>query len=511
MINKKSLNNLMKYIFQALTISLFFFYVLNNLKTNIYEVLFIDERMLIDDIYNIWLLEDLYGRFSNISNPILKNILIVFIELAYGGDLRYGRLWSNIFTLFVGPFSLISDNFVIIISRVFNASLFFLGSYFLSKNIKNKNLTWLVMFTIYSLPAVEYFHRIPKPDTLLLIFVALGIKAILDDRFYRAIFFLAISSFIKVNTIIIFFFLWLYIFKKTKESNGLFVLKTSIISLISLFVVNPILLIPPMKIGIIDLPNFYKIYFNWLATQSSNGDQLFFNLQNLRLWVETFSTFYKFPNSLSFASLMLIIISVVYFRVFSSNDSLAKYLIVASSFYFLFYFGFIERQYTHYLHLPIALLLISYFRTINHKNLKYSTLLIVLFFGIIGNLTNLDRFLNDTQFNANVRYGYEDVATVTDAEELVSSVVSELKAIYSLNPHLKKNLVNWHPDLFLPRNRVTFSDNFFVREYWGNKETVYFAINEADIYVTYTDYEVEETVSKSKIKNYFIYYYLSSD
>ena len=140
----------MKYIFQALTISLFFFYVLNNLKTNIYEVLFIDERMLIDDIYNIWLLEDLYGRFSNISNPILKNILIVFIELAYGGDLRYGRLWSNIFTLFVGPFSLISDNFVIIISRVFNASLFFLGSYFLSKNIKNKNLTWLVMFTIYS-------------------------------------------------------------------------------------------------------------------------------------------------------------------------------------------------------------------------------------------------------------------------------------------------------------------------------------------------------------------------
>ena len=161
--------------------------------------------------------------------------------------------------------------------------------------------------------------------------------------------------------------------------------------------------------------------------------------------------------------------------------------------------------------MPIALLLISYFRTINHKNLKYSTLLIVLFFGIIGNLTNLDRFLNDTQFNANVRYGYEDVATVTDAEELVSSVVSELKEIYSQNPHLTKNLVTWHPDLFLPRNRVTYSDNFFVREYWGNKETVYFAINEADIYVTYTDYEVEETVSKSKIKNYFIYYYLSSD
>ena len=49
-----------------------FYYVLNNLKTNVYEVLFIDERMLIDDIYNLLLLEDLYGRFSNISTNIKK-------------------------------------------------------------------------------------------------------------------------------------------------------------------------------------------------------------------------------------------------------------------------------------------------------------------------------------------------------------------------------------------------------------------------------------------------------
>jgi hypothetical protein len=511
MINKKSLNNSMKYIFQALTISLFFFYILNNFKTNIYEVLFIDERMLIDDIYNLWLLEDLYGRFSDISNPILKNILIIFIELSYGGDLRYGRLWSNIFTLFVGPFSLINDSFVIIISRIFSASLFLLGSYFLSKNIKNKNLTWLVVLTIYSLPAVEYFHRIPKPDNLVLIFVALGIRAILDDKFYRAVLLLSVASFIKINTIIVFFFLWLYILRKTKESRGLFIFKTSIISLISLLVVNPILIIPPIKISNFDLPNFYKIYFNWLTTQSSNGDQLFFNLQNFSLWSDTFSNFYKFPNSLSFTLIMLPIIFVVYLKVFVGNDSLAKYLIIASSFYFLFYFGFIERQYTHYLHLPIALLLISYFRTLDNKNLKFSALLIILFFTIIGNLTNLEKFINDVEFNANSRYGYENIITVSDAEELVSSVVNELKVIYGLNPHLEKNLVYWHPDLFLPRNRVTFNDEFFVREYWGNKETVNFAIDEADIYITYTDYKVTKSVSKSKVQNYFIYYYLNSD
>ena len=501
----------MKYVFQALSVLLFFYYVLNNLKTNVYEVLFIDERMLIDDIYNLWLLEDLYGRFSNISNPILKNILIIFIELAYGGDLRYGRLWSNTFTLLVGPFSLVSSSFVIVISRILNASLFFIGSYLLSRSIVNKNITWLAVFTIYSLPAVEYFHRIPKPDTLLLIFVSLGIKAILDKKFYKAIFFLAVASFIKINSFIIFFFLWIYIFRSIKESKVVLLLKTSAISLASLFIVNPILLIPPVKISGINLPNFYKIYFNWLTTQSSNGDQLIFNLSNFKLWADTFSNFYKFSNSLFFVLILLPIVSVVYFKVFSNDDSLGKYLILASSFYFIFYFGFIERQYTHYLHLPIALLLISYFRTFENKNLKYSTIFTLLIIGSMGNLTNLEKFKDDVEFNANYRYGYSNILTVADAQDLVSSVVSELNLIYQLNPHLEKNLVYWHPDLFLPRNNVTYKDKFFVREYWGNKDTVDYAISEADVYVTYTDYEVSKLVYKSKVENYFIYYYLNSD
>ena len=244
--------------------------------------------------------------------------------------------YSQTFTLLVGPFSLVSSSFVIVISRILNASLFFIGSYLLSRSIVNKNITWLAVFTIYSLPAVEYFHRIPKPDTLLLIFVSLGIKAILDKKFYKAIFFLAVASFIKINSFIIFFFLWIYIFRSIKESKVVLLLKTSAISLASLFIVNPILLIPPVKISGINLPNFYKIYFNWLTTQSSNGDQLIFNLSNFKLWADTFSNFYKFSNSLFFVLILLPIVSVVYFKVFSNDDSLGKYLIVASSFYLYF-------------------------------------------------------------------------------------------------------------------------------------------------------------------------------
>ena len=134
-ISNKSLTKFTNYTFLFFSVALFIFYILNNLKSNIYEVLFIDERMLIDDIYNVWLLEDLYNRFSSISNQTIKNILIIFIELAYGGDLRYGRLWSNVFTILVGPTTFISDTVVIIFSRILNSLLFFTGAYYLSRNL----------------------------------------------------------------------------------------------------------------------------------------------------------------------------------------------------------------------------------------------------------------------------------------------------------------------------------------------------------------------------------------
>ena len=120
----KSLPKLTNYTFKLLSLGLLVFYIFNNLKNNIYEVLFIDERLLIDDIYNVWLIEDVYDRFSNVSNKSLKNILIIFIELAYGGDLRYGRLWSNFFTIVAGPAIFLSDTVVIIFSKNFFGSVF---------------------------------------------------------------------------------------------------------------------------------------------------------------------------------------------------------------------------------------------------------------------------------------------------------------------------------------------------------------------------------------------------
>ena len=70
---------------------------------------------------------------------------------------------------------------------------------------------WLSVFTIYSFSSVEFIHRVPKPDPMVVIFVALGIKYLTNKKILSLYFFLAIASFLKINAIIIFFFMDLYI------------------------------------------------------------------------------------------------------------------------------------------------------------------------------------------------------------------------------------------------------------------------------------------------------------
>tara|TARA_B100002051_G_scaffold94703_1_gene90451 strand:- start:2855 stop:4387 length:1533 start_codon:yes stop_codon:yes gene_type:complete len=506
-VSNKSLPKFTNSIFKFLSLGLFVFYIINNVKNNIYEVLFIDERMLIDDIYNVWLVEDLYDRFTSISNQSLKNILIIFIELAYGGDLRYGRLWSNFFTILAGPITFISDTAVIIFARILNSLLFFSGAYFLSKYLVEKKYLWISVFTIYSFSAVEFIHRVPKPDPMVILFIAIGLKYFLDKKFYLSIFFLALASFLKINAIIIFFFIWINIFIKSNENKIRLIIKTSLISLGSLFIVNPILLIPPLNLGGIEIPNFYKIYFNWLTTQGSNSDEVLFNFTFFNNWLYELSNFYKFPNKYLFLFIVTVLLVFLAKEILISSNDLSKYLLLIFCFYMFFYFFFIERAWTHYLHLPCSLLLIAYFRVLKDKHLTLIPIILISIFAVIGNFSNIDRFLNDKTFNMNDRLDYVSVETQDDAEVLVARVVDKIKLIYEENEHLNKNKVYWHPDLITPRNKVTYNANFYVREYWGNKEKVNFAIEEGDIFVTYTNYETSDLIMKTNIENFYIYYY----
>ena len=148
----------------------------------------------------------------------------------------------------------------------------------------------------------------------------------------------------------------------------------------------------------------------------------------------------------------------------------------------------------------------SIFKIPARKKNKFIPLLLIFLVGCVGNISNLDRYLNDTQYRANDRLAYVDIETVEDAEDLVNEVINEIKIIYSLNDYLDKKIVFWHPELLLPRNRVTYNDDFFVREYWGNKDVVDYALEESDIFVTFSDYKVESSVTKIQVRNFYIYY-----
>ena len=180
----------------------------------------------------------------------------------------------------------------------------------------------------------------------------------------------------------------------------------------------------------------------------------------------------------------------IFRKIILSNDKLSKYFLLIFLVYLIFYFGFIERQYTHYLHLPISIIIVAYLRVIKFNEKNIFPIIIILVFGVVGNVSNFSRFSSDVRFDANERYGYESIQDPGDAKDLLDKVIYSIEEIYESNIYLDKNLVYWHPDLFVPRNGVTYKSQFFVREYWGDKDSVESAINEADIYVIYTDYEV---------------------
>ena len=43
---------------------------------NSYELLFTDERIIINDIYNVWNLDNEFDRYGNVDNQVLKKCFI---------------------------------------------------------------------------------------------------------------------------------------------------------------------------------------------------------------------------------------------------------------------------------------------------------------------------------------------------------------------------------------------------------------------------------------------------
>lgn len=491
-----------KYLYFFIT----FFYAFYCFKLNNYEIIFMDERLLIDDIYNIWLLDDSFGRFSNINNKFLESFLIVVTEASYGGDLRYGRLWSNLFTLLIGPFSLISDIVVITGSRLLNLFILNLAFCLLSKTFIQKKYFWLSMLALLSVPGVEFLIRIPKPDVLALLFISLGMLEYKKNKTLKSLFYLLIASFLKINFIFILFIFFFKIFKNSSEKLTFFI-KSLGLSLISLVIVNPILIVPPITFFGIKLPNFYLKYYDWIFSQSTYGQDQIFSLLHFQQWIETMITFYLIPESIKSISLFLFFVLLILFLIgtYRSKDSYSKLFLIVFFIYMIFYMFFIERQFIWYINTPFIFLILSVLMNYGYEsNFSKQSLIFVILFIVVGNISNMNTHYENKKFSANYKLGYEQIEDEQQAILLTDKVLLNVKKVYTENKYLDKKKVYWNPNLFIPRNNVTYIDNFFVREYWG-PDDLDIILFEADIFVTNEEINLYE-YKQIKVENYYIFY-----
>ena len=491
-----------KYLYFLITI----FYIIYCFKLSSYEIIFMDERLLIDDIYNVWLLDDSFGRFRNIENNLMKSSLIVITEFAYGGDLRYGRLWSNIFTIFIGLFTIISDQAVIIASRLLNLFILNLSFYLLSKTFISKKYLWISMLSFLSLPGIELLIRIPKPDVLGFLFISIGLIEYKNNKYFKSILYFSIASFLKINFILIFVIFGLKMFQQTKK-RIVFIFKGFGLSLFSLYMVNPILIIPPINLFGIEFPNFYLKYYEWVLSQGSYGQDQVFSFQYFVKWLETINTFYLLPKSIhTLASFIFVfLLTLLSAQIYRSEKSYSRIFILVFTVYMLFYMFFIERQFSWYITTPFIFLSLTLLINLDSERFllkKFSILFILLL--IIGNFSNIHSHHENKLFSANYKLGYTQITNEKEAIFLVDNVLNSIDELYLENESLNKNVVLWNPNLFIPRNKVTYFSNFFVREYWG-PDDLNSILSEADIFVT------NEPISSSgfkqlKVNNYYLFY-----
>lgn len=498
-----STNKISKFLF----IFTVFIFVINSFQLNNYEILFIDERLLIDDIYNVWLIDDVYANFDNIKNNILKSFLVILYEIVYGGDLRYGRLWSNFYIIFSGPVTLFGDVAVITFTRLLNIFLYTLSIFILTKTFIKNKFSWLALAAFFSIPGIEMLMRIPKPEVLSIFLFSIGLYYLQSKKNYKALLFLGLCTFVKLNFVFIYFFVSIFLLKNAsnKISEGFKILS---ISFCSLFIVNPILIIPPIRFLNYEIPNFYKTYLEWIVSQGSYGQTEFFSINYFFKWSILISNFYKLPvrYSIVISIMILLLLSYLLKISFKNNKRIAIILLITTFVYFLFYFLFIERQFSWYLTFPFLLLYLSLFinfeNVFNGKRLYFMFIPFYLFI-CLGIYSNLQSNMNARLFAPPQSLGYVDIENKEDAIKLVEDTISVIEKDLEKKDNDKIYIVLWDPNLYLPRNGVTYRGNFFVRENWVNEE-IDELLNTAEYVVTYENLNVPG-LKKVKVKNYYLY------
>ena len=483
-INYFSLIILIYVIFRLLFIAFF---------QNSYELLFTDERIIINDIYNVWNLDNEFDRYGNVDNQVLKNVLLVITEIVYGGDLRYGRIWSNIFIFLLGPLSLINDQVLVTSVRIFTIFIYFISINLLINLFLDKNLKWFYLLVFYCIPGAFYFNIVPKPDPFVILFVALALLSIKKENFNWALFLLGVATGVKIVGIFALALIVMYLLltNKIKVKISSF-FKILIIPWCGLVFANPILLIPPLNIG--SLPNFYKIYYNWINSQSLYGQEERFNINHLTLWSDSISLQFSFnllKNSI-FTFFLMTIVLYAAFQLAKNKQYLILTIMTIGISHLLFIFLSVERQWLMYLNFSFIFIFIGLIFFITNTSKRKYLLIIFLFFTVIP--TGI--------YNLNDSFSTKNLDDTTDIQD-IELVINKINNLYKLKSN-SFNIVYWDPQYGMARNNVTHIGSFEIKEHW-EYNNLNDTLQKSDFYVTKVsipnnDFDIDIA------GEYFIYY-----
>lgn len=508
-LQKNKIKFKLNYISKSVFLVSIVIFIYNSFKLNYYEILFIDERLLIDDIYNVWLIDDVYKNFQNIENKLLRSVLIILYEVTYGGDLRYGRLWSNFYILFSGPFTLINNNYLITFTRILNICLFVITVNLISKTFINKKYHWIFLLSCLSIPGLEYLIRIPKPEIFSIFLISIGLYFFKNEKFYLSFLFFGLATFIKINFLLFYFMIFLYVFNKSDHKFKL-IFKSIFITFCAMFIVNPILIIPPLKIFQSKLPNFYIEYFKWLSSQGLAGQSELYSSEYFMSWLKSITSFYMLPQGFNsiFPTLLILFVGYLFYHSIKSDKKLTIVFLSTLTFYLIFYFFFIERQFLHYLTFPFLLIMISIFinieAIISIKKIKPILISFVFLIITFGTYSNLEQNFQNKIFITPNNLGYENISNQNDVKSLIGEVVQKIDMIIKDNDNQNTYDVYWNPNLYIPRNGVTYFNKFYVRESWDN-DNLSMILEKADFYVTNQEFE-QPNIIRFKVKNLYIYH-----
>ena len=459
---------------------------------NHYELLHIDERIIINDIYNVWNLDNEFNRYPKIDNPVIKNIFLIITELSYGGDLRYGRIWSNIFIFLMGPFSLFGDSVLITSVRIFTIIFYFISMNILINLFLNKKLRWFYLLAFYSLPGVLYFNSVPKPDPFVIFFISLGLLYLKKEKYYLSIGIFAIATGVKIVGVFGLVLAIFYLFTTKKISLNQRNISKAILSIwLGVVVANPVLILPPIRIY--NLPNFYAIYYKWIDSQSLYDQEARFSLEYFNKWVETLSIHfsYNLTRSPIFFYFGLFLIIFLLYLLFKKKEHMLTLVTLIGLTHLIFIIISVQRQWILYLNYSFIFILIGIFYYLNkYSKNKYLVQLIFLMILVPNGFIKIN-----SSIDAKSPYPSEDINNIPE-------VIQEIETLYKTRSE-NYNLVFWDPSFGMPRNKVTYNSFFDVRENWEGHELDYILEN-SDFYVTKNEIK-SERYNSYKVQDYFIY------